>query len=184
MSVTPAQATEAHRALVLRLYNPLECVTDGDAAQLIADSEARAVQQARDKDSQITHAHRNANILLRAEAERLNRIVSKFIATEDGTDWMARAEKAEAELAKSIQLNTEQMAAAFIEAEERARLESELAKERARFSAMTALCKRLTDSAECCVSIIPYAGFKNADGLDALCKEARVAIAAAHESTQ
>lgn len=99
MSVTPAQATEAHRIL-------LTC--DGVGAQkkrevldkLIADSEARAAQQARDEDSQITHAHRNANILLRAEAERLNRIVSKFIATEDGTDWAARAEKAEAELAK------------------------------------------------------------------------------------
>lgn len=145
--------------------------------------------KSRGKPSRDEHNARTAALIaerdnLRAEVERLNRIVSKFIATEDGTDWMARAEKAEAELAKSIQLNTEQMAAAFIEAEERARLESELAKERARFSAMTALCKRLTDSAECCVSIIPYAGFKNADGLDALCKEARVAIAAAHESTQ
>ena len=64
----------------------------------------------------------------------------------------------------------------FAEAPETAAERDRLRKEKAE---LLALCKRLTDSAECCVSIIPHAGFKSADGLDALCKEARAAIAKA-----
>lgn len=101
MSEAHAQVTETHYELARILSLSDDYHKD---AQLIADSEAAAIKTNDENklcmEWPVLSNLRAERDQLRAEAERLNRIVSKFIATEDGTDWAARAEKAEAELAK------------------------------------------------------------------------------------
>lgn len=112
MGNTPAQVTDAHKALWTKLYNLAHdeifdvASSDGPATQLIADSEERATQELRlivdDTRVRFESASRNMNEArrerdqLRAEVERLKESceATAFV------DMALRAERAEAELAK------------------------------------------------------------------------------------
>ena len=102
------QPTEAHRKLLSDLFSPLFYRNRDQALQLIANSEARAVDGAMrdtpwaanyiDMERELT-AERDQ---LRAEVERLTIACDKFSNEEISQgDWKARAEKAEAALAEA-----------------------------------------------------------------------------------
>jgi len=99
---TEAHRDEATRWIVKRSHNVLHQIDS--LAQLLSDSEARAVESARDEDSQTTQAHRIANTLLRERVRVLEEAINNAIDYAGGreSEWGDRAETSFGFLYKAI----------------------------------------------------------------------------------